>query len=162
MNTKHTPEPWSVLNTGCIVNEVENVLLPSAVMTCKDMTLPHKHRRLAKANAKRIVECVNACAGQSIEDVKLATAYRDECFEWEKTLMGLVGEEWEKTLMGLVGEDGVGSVRTAIESLKKERDELIVAISIARNLMLKSGVTVDNADIYNILNKYVTNKSHIS
>jgi len=62
--------------------------------------------------ANRIVDCVNAMAG--IEDpaefVRMANLHRDETIRWENTMRELVGE------------DGFGSVRKAIEKLKRDAD----------------------------------------
>lgn len=60
------------------------------------------------ADYERAIECVNACEGQSIEDIKLATAHKDAC------------AQWEQLMMELVVEDGPGSVRTAIVDMKTE------------------------------------------
>lgn len=97
--TKHTPEPW-VGNADYIIGHNQELIC----------SLSEHHT--AKVISERIVECVNACAGQNIEDVKLATAHKDACFEWERTMMELVGE------------DGPGSVREAVNKLKAERDDL--------------------------------------
>lgn len=69
-----------------------------------------------REDAARIVECVNACAGQSIEDVKLATAYKEDCMLWETEMMKAIGE------------DGVGSVSAAISTLQKQHEAMLQAI----------------------------------
>lgn len=99
---KHTPGPWSTTTTTHIIG---SGLIVASVQTGLDTAIQ-------QANAKRIVECVNACEGQSIENVKLATAHRDACMQWETTMMRLVGE------------DGIGSVETAITQLKDQNARL--------------------------------------
>jgi hypothetical protein len=61
MTTQHTPDPWAVhpLNGRVIVDSsgaaIVQLLLPDGGSL--------ESRPLAKANARRIVACVNACAG---------------------------------------------------------------------------------------------------
>jgi len=59
METKHTPTPWIVKDTNMmgtyIYSEHPNLLLASMSQTRADNE--------CIANAKRIVECVNACKG---------------------------------------------------------------------------------------------------
>lgn len=64
-------------------------------------------RGLKKSDAEKIVECVNACAGQSIEDVRLATVHKDAAITWEKAMKEVIGE------------DGIASVVSAISDLKE-------------------------------------------
>lgn len=130
----HTPEPWHVGMGG------EAVVSHSPAMVvagCRVKGLTYEQN---KANAQRIVECVNACAGQSIEDVKLATAHREDVMRWERIMMELVGE------------DGLGSVRTAIWKLKEDRHELLTALEEAvswfKQLEDWSGVGNPNLDQY--------------
>jgi len=68
-----------------------------------------------------LVECVNACADQNIEDVKLATEHRNACMQWEQLMMELVGA------------DGMGSVREAIEQLKAQRDAAFAELKAIRD-----------------------------
>ncbi len=112
-NTKsqHTPEPWVYSVTKKHKEIVAstphgNTIVRTGVISEDDCGNPECCNTVEHANAKRIVACVNACAGQSIETVKLATAYRDACFKWETEMMKAIGE------------DGVGSVSKAIKDMK--------------------------------------------
>lgn len=58
--------------------------------------------------AKRIVECLNACEGQSIETVKFATAHKNDVLQWERLMFELLGV------------DTPDKVRKAIEYMKKK------------------------------------------
>lgn len=49
---------------------------------------------------------LEACKGQSLLDVKLATEHKNACLHWERAMMNAIGE------------DGVGSVVNAIRELK--------------------------------------------
>lgn len=68
MNTKHTPEPW-VLNEFADIYDVDdsNGMLIAAVFPCEDLLL-----ETHKANAARIVACVNACAGMEDPAAEIA------------------------------------------------------------------------------------------
>ncbi len=77
MGTQHTPAPWKVDDFLCRTDEYGLIItdVSSSEFTSEEDI----------ANAKRIVECVNACEGQDIETVKLATAHRNDCLQLEKT-----------------------------------------------------------------------------
>lgn len=71
MNTPHTPEPWSIntFSLSLFDNKGERIAW-----------MIHRHRYTEakgikfypewKANAERIVACVNACAGIALEDLE--------------------------------------------------------------------------------------------
>lgn len=100
---KHTPDPW--------------------VEWYKKDTDDMSNVRISKEDYDRARECVNTCAGQSIENIKLATAHRDACMNWERTMMELVGE------------DGIGSVRDSINKLKQQRDKLAKQVDNLKTLL---------------------------
>jgi len=81
MNTKHTPEPWRASKTGRIKTNHENVVFSDTIFTCKDTLHPDEFEELAIANAKRIVECVNACAGIPSEILTSPSRKHDAFFE---------------------------------------------------------------------------------
>jgi hypothetical protein len=98
MSEKYTPEPWNG-NTH--------------------QGLGAKGKILPKADYHRATDCVNACAGQRIDLVELATAHYDSCVLWETEMMKAIGE------------DGVGPVSEAIAKLKAQRDEAVKALESA-------------------------------
>jgi hypothetical protein len=98
-NQNYTPGPWKhdgnttyILGSSYIVASVQVGLDPFIQM----------------ANAKRIVDCVNACEGQPLDLVELANEHYRACIEWERLMMELVGE------------DGPGSAKNKIEFLKNQ------------------------------------------
>ncbi len=108
---KQKPEPWAVGPNGVYVITGKDV-----IAICSD-----------EVHAARIVDCVNACAGQNLEDVKLAKSYKNACMLWESEMMRTIGE------------DGVGSVIAAIQKLKSERDELLHELNKLKNQTLNYG-----------------------
>lgn len=76
----------------------------------------------------RIVEVMNACLGQTIENVKLATAHREACFLWESEMMNTIGE------------DGVGSVKQKIFELKQQCRELLEALKDSRDALVMASL----------------------
>lgn len=54
------------------------------------------------------IEYLEACKGQSLLDVKLATDHKNACIEWERAMMDLLGE------------DGIDSVTESIKNLKNK------------------------------------------
>lgn len=67
METKHTREPWKVSSVGVgfeVEDKHENVIAQSQQIVCDRL---HEER---KANARRIVACVNACVGISTEQLE--------------------------------------------------------------------------------------------
>lgn len=99
----------------------------------------------SQVDAERIVTCVNACEGQDIETVKLATAHRDACFTWETEMMKAIGE------------DGVGSVVAAINILKLQRDELLVVLEYAKARLNNWGKRVGEDPDTAIIDKAINN-----
>lgn len=89
------------------------------------------------SNTQHIVDCVNACEGQDIETVKLATAHRNACMDWETTMMRLVGE------------DGTVSAKDAITKLHTDRDRLRSALQGLINAVnpLDRLRTLDHAEV---------------
>lgn len=60
--SKHTPEPWAIWNSGDGIIAAEEMWFSHggiALIACNSKV----DGRAAKANARRIVACVNACAG---------------------------------------------------------------------------------------------------
>ena len=119
---KHTPEPWQLTTITFELRNTDSAAAiygPSSVNNgaCLIADISRSPGDdTAEANAVRIVDCVNACAGQNIEDVKLATAHKEACVLWETEMMKAIGE------------DGVGSVSKAISALQKQNEILLQAI----------------------------------
>ena len=148
---KHTPGPWS---QGYIVDNNRLKHLPkeqlevfetdeklSVYANFSPMDNGRGRNLIARAysvnDAARIVECVNACEGQEIETVKLATAHRNACMDWETTMMRLVGE------------DGTVSAKDAITKLHTDRDRLRSALQGLINAVnpLDRLRTLDHAEV---------------
>jgi hypothetical protein len=116
--TKHTPEPWLVnfnsMSVPTISAKYERIAL---VDTCGGY---------GPANARRIVACVNACAGMADPEAEIdkIKAERDASHAAEMA--------WERAMMAAIGEDGIKSVSEAIAKLKAERDELLAALETFR------------------------------
>lgn len=75
MKTEHTPEPWVAIKGGIFDPEViittQCRLGESLDEICgMDIEFTGQHGIEQKANARRIVACVNACAGISIESLE--------------------------------------------------------------------------------------------
>lgn len=75
MKTEHTPEPWVAITGGIFDPEViittQCRLGESLDEICgMDIEFTGQHGIEQKANARRIVACVNACAGISIESLE--------------------------------------------------------------------------------------------
>jgi hypothetical protein len=112
--TKHTAEPWQVepnesivgANGGTLV--AEPLSLPwrrMAVVTDVQRTFINRMISESQANARRIVACVNACAGITDNELTHGPAIAIHKFSY------VVNER---------------------EELRKQRDELLVALERAR------------------------------
>lgn len=68
MEKKHTPEPWAIRRTwdGKPVLDIEGPLPDH----CHEIARLPIFTTRVEANARRIVACVNACAGISTEDIE--------------------------------------------------------------------------------------------
>lgn len=75
MEQKHTPEPWGI---------TEN---PRQIVAANGSTVA-KLTALDLPNARRIVACVNACAGFANEELEGASLYRDS-FDAQKEIDAL-------------------------------------------------------------------------
>ncbi len=60
--------------------------------------------------AQQVAEKLNACEGQQLQHIEVATEHREACLQWERLMMQLVGE------------DGPGAVEEKIKSMKTELD----------------------------------------
>jgi len=89
-----------------------------------------------RANARRIVACVNACVGVPTEALERAGECADHGviptlaaqYKAERDALHAIEMEWERAMMAAIGEDGVKSVSDAIGKLKAERAELLDTI----------------------------------
>ncbi|SIR65592.1 hypothetical protein SAMN05880558_1249 [Aeromonas sp. RU39B] len=116
--SQHTPEPWVIDDrAGLSTNFYQDDTAGSIIGSCEEYKFAYRSLDERKANARRIVECVNACAGmddpeQEIQSLKagnekLAAAVEDTasrnavlalllrecrpCVEWAIT-SGVCGE----------------------------------------------------------------------
>lgn len=72
MTDKHTPEPW-IIPSGehHITSAANDEVRKYWCITTRD-TGRHYPPEVSNANARRIVACINACAGFSTEDLEIA------------------------------------------------------------------------------------------
>ena len=75
MNTKHTKEPWSINDwpqdtTDITIGAILTPLI--AKVSLRDVSINEQ-----KDNARRIVACINACEGFSIEELEGADLHKD-------------------------------------------------------------------------------------
>jgi hypothetical protein len=101
MNMSHTKEPWVELPGGrhdpeVIITTQDRIDQSRGEICGMDIEFTGKHGEEQKANARRIVACVNACAG-------IPTDVLEHAMEF-----------------------GAAGIQT-IESVKKQRDELLAA-----------------------------------
>lgn len=72
MSEQHTPEPWLVSKrTVFALNERGTNIFSALVQDA------HTSTEELEANARRIVACINACAGFSIEELEGASLFND-------------------------------------------------------------------------------------
>lgn len=84
MSTLHSKGPWAVHRNELLDIDVVRSSEGKSIAIFAYRNLSHNEEQEQKANAARIVDCVNACEGQDIETVKLATAHRNDCLQLEK------------------------------------------------------------------------------
>jgi hypothetical protein len=77
--SKHTPEPWHVGGNGVIVYDEQSWGVASAVVFHG-----RQEPQTSEANARRIVACVNACAGASTDVLE-----RGAVHDWSLLMTGL-------------------------------------------------------------------------
>lgn len=76
MEQKHTPEPWKVTEpkSGRVqISHSSGGIVGHAPQICAMWN----SNKVTQANARRIVACVNACRGFSIEELDGADIFRD-------------------------------------------------------------------------------------
>jgi hypothetical protein len=113
MTDKHTPEPWKVSGTEHIVVGGTYVV----ALDCKP------------ADARRIVACVNACAGISNADLEMdnvafintfneRTEYKKRCFELTKQRDDLLSKMIEIQQVACSGSPELAIANEAIAAVK--------------------------------------------
>lgn len=156
--TKHTPEPWEYFEE---IHEAGKLRIYCSVARKAGGKSPEDNiLRIsgedAESTVRRIVACVNACAGIPTEDLErghvsvrqgnvphMAHLWSDGIYRshpepglaeiMEQRDMHRNAEmEWERAMMAAIGEDGIKSVSEAIAKLKAERDELLAALEAFR------------------------------
>ncbi len=122
--TKFSPKPWQLSKGGVLDYELKDSSGKTILFASKNIKRPD-----LESNFEHIVECVNACHGLSIEDVKLAKEHREACMRWERMMMTLLGE------------DSHAQVTFSIEMLKNERAEFLAEVIKLKtnNTRLKEG-----------------------
>lgn len=145
MKTEHTPEPWKVSddeNGECIVFADKNNVQGAKGSEFIDCN--------TSANARRIVACVNACAG--VEDpsiypmakmLRFADEQRAACFALEKQRDELLVKvaAWEQKAANWMASpeaaqrlDGYRDLAQRLNIAEQQRDELLVALENCRLL----------------------------
>lgn len=161
---KHTPEPW--WTNGREIGD-----MPMMYTKISNSISGNSYEE-AEANAHRIVACVNACEGITNEElnsgggfwgravsrqkeaIERLTKERDELAKWKEEAM----EIFNPIITFEHPELKVGDSKTEmLIKLAKQRDYLLKALEDGRMYMLKSGVSSDNADTYNIINNAINN-----
>ena len=75
--SKHTPEPWVADDShGLETNFYSDDVTGSIIGGCQEYTFAHRDIEERRANAKRIVTCVNACAGMADPAAEIAELKR--------------------------------------------------------------------------------------
>lgn len=75
--SKHTPEPWVADDRHDIeTNFYSDDATGSIIGGCQEYTFAHRDIEERRANARRIVSCVNACAGMSDPTAEIAELKR--------------------------------------------------------------------------------------
>lgn len=116
--TKHTPEPWLVLDCREIGEDALTVAANPGVAVCRIENSVSKRPLTDEdaANARRIVACVNACAG-------ISQQYLEE----------LNGETLADKQMVLITQRDEYSLlayrrKNILDEVIKQRDEMLVAL----------------------------------
>jgi hypothetical protein len=168
--TKYTPEPWTYRpnlqddwgfirsNDGTLVAVANN----SSIGFDKYDEFRKTKQDPFKANAARIVECVNACAGITSEQLKRlpeiideGTAALDECgrlrYERDELLAACAGIKHPKEFVpamrkemqdirDCIGADQNESTYDEVARLKHIAQELFAALAAAKAKFLRQGV----------------------
>ena len=75
--SKHTPEPWVFDDRPDIdTNFYSDDATGSIIGGCQEYTFAHRDIEERRANARRIVTCVNACAGMADPAAEIAELKR--------------------------------------------------------------------------------------
>ena len=107
MSEQHTKEPWKVSGTEHIVAGGNYVV----ALDCKP------------EDARRIVACVNACAGFSIEELEGASLFNDSISAQDE--IDSLKSEVEDMKLIIATDTGTES---AVAAMQKQRDELLAAL----------------------------------
>lgn len=112
MHIQHTPEPWIVVSDRSIYDQLQKI----AIADCWEFSSEN-----SETNARRIVACVNACAGKTIEELESCTigAYK----EADDVLL-----EVERASSDV---DYSGRYADGIRALKQQRDGLAALLADA-------------------------------
>ncbi len=114
MSEQHTKEPWKVSGTEHIVAGGNYVV----ALDCKP------------EDARRIVACVNACAGFSIEELEGASLFNDSISAQDE--IDSLKSEVEDMKLIIATDTGTES---AVAAMQKQRDELLAALEAGRRLI---------------------------
>jgi hypothetical protein len=112
--SKHTPGPWARDHFRQIAGK------NGQVVYVDDFTFGSHSTKESQANTRRIVACINACEGFSIEELEDANLFKDSI-----------------------------ESQSEIIALKKQRDDLIVALKQIQS------ATVDAGNINTIASKAI-------
>ena len=137
MTDKHTPEPWIAVQGGCLDPDViittQQRLDESLGEICgMDVEFTGKHGDEQKANARRIVACINACAGiptyqlSGVDNEPVNLGFMIDRLRTDAEILSERRKYWKKKFLARSSEWG---------RVKKQRDDLLAAIAIAEPVM---------------------------
>lgn len=125
---KHTKEPWRLGpitpdNTITQISAVGWTGFASVVIRMKsEMDISIEGR----ANAERIIKCVNAMEGieNPKEVVELSKAHYEDVLRWEQTMMQHLGEDGVGSVV-----DAINKMKAEINTLKSKRSEQLITLT---------------------------------
>lgn len=125
--SKHTPEPW-------VKNEYHQVFGPNDRRICIDGFAFGTHStEESQANTKRVVACINACEGFSIEELEGANLFKDS-IESDAEIT-VLNKQRDALLAELrATESRLHEVSVLCATVEQQRDELLVAVQHAADV----------------------------
>ena len=111
MNTKHTPEPWERVHGIIVQSPFQKIPNGTRSLTICRTDNPRMGEQEEGANAKRIVDCVNACAGMDDPAKEIASL--------KETNADLLAALESFLRAPSVGSDGPGSHTIVVQGFNR-------------------------------------------